>query len=107
MLVELSLEISDRQTVILADCQRPVCARWQSGDIAICTLQIAGASIPTVSMHLGGGSVHGGSPWFQSLKTTVQSAGSQQSHGRRRTQTTELTETNHIATQCSVETAGR
>jgi len=105
MLVELSM-----LTVILADCQRPVCARWQSGDVAVCTLQIAGASIPTVHVpftHLGGGAVHGGSPWFQLLKTTVQSAGSQQSHRRRLIQTTELTTTKQIATECSVETAGR
>jgi len=95
--------------VILADCQRPVFARWQSGVIAICTLQIAGASIPTVHVpytHLGSGAVHGGWPWFQPLKTAVQSAGSQQSHGRRLIQTTEFTDTKQIATECSVETAG-
>jgi len=42
MLVELSLEIG---WLILVDCRRPVCARWQSSDIAVCTLQTAGASI--------------------------------------------------------------
>ena len=90
---------------MLADCQRTVSTRWQSGDIAVCTLQTAGASIPTIHVPytlLGGRAVHGDSPWFQPQK-----AGSQQSHGRRLIQTTELTDTKQIATECSVETAGR